>query len=94
MVTKEELIAEVSAAAQAERKEVERILDSLVKTIITKLKAGEQVHITNLGKFLVKDLKERKARNPRTGEVITASPKKHVLFHASTFLKEELNKTT
>jgi len=92
MVTKEELIKEVSAATQIGRKEVEKVFNTTIEIIANTLRTGEEVYIANFGKFMVKDLKERRARNPRTGEFIIASPKKHVLFHASNSLKRALNK--
>lgn len=54
---------------------VETVLDAFVKFVQMQLRAGEEVKISDFGIFFTKELPERQARNPRTGETITAPPK-------------------
>ncbi len=54
---------------------VEMVLDAFVKSLQMKLRAGEEVKIADFGIFFTKELPERQARNPRSGETIIAPPK-------------------
>jgi integration host factor subunit alpha len=47
--------------------------------------------ISNFGKFCVREKKERKGRNPATGEDMMLSPRKVVTFKCSGKLRDEIN---
>ena len=49
------------------------IVETMLETIKSKLASGEDVLISGFGKFCVKHKKERKGRNPATGEGHQAS---------------------
>jgi nucleoid DNA-binding protein len=56
------------------------------------LEDNNSVEIRGLGRFSLKDIKEKKsARNPKTGELIYVPAKKKVAFKMSKHLKEEIN---
>jgi integration host factor subunit alpha len=67
---------------------VEGLLEILKKT----LGSGEDVLITGFGKFCVKDKKERRGRNPATGEDLVLAPRKVVTFKCSGKLRERFNR--
>jgi len=69
------------------KKEANDILNFLTEEIINNLKTGNQVKITGLGTFKVKEKKARVAINPKTGEKIQVPAKKVPRFTPSKDLK-------
>ncbi|CAD5985259.1 Histone-like DNA-binding protein [Planktothrix rubescens] len=53
---------------------VESVIEGLIKFVQLELRAGNEVKIVDFGVFYPKELGERQARNPRTGESIIAKP--------------------
>ena len=68
-----------------------KALESIVEIIKNTLEKGEDVMITGLGKFYVKEKRERKGRNPATGEDLMLRPRKVVWFKYSGKLRERMN---
>ncbi|WP_254035846.1 HU family DNA-binding protein [Planktothrix agardhii] len=54
---------------------VESVIEGLIKFVQLELRAGNEVKIVDFGVFYPKELGERQARNPRTGESIIAKPR-------------------
>ncbi len=90
-MTKDELVAKIAEQAGLKKADVQKTLDSMIETIITTIKLGEKVNITNLGIFKIKEKKARVARNPKTGESIQVPAKKAPKFIPSKNLKEAVN---
>ena len=67
------------------------ILKTLLEIIKKSLESGEDVLVSGFGKFCVKEKRERKGRNPSTGEDMMLRPRKVVTFRWSFKLKEKLN---
>ncbi len=65
----------------------------LIDTEVIKLTltSGEDVLISGFGKFYVKDKKERKGRNPATGEGMMLRPRRVVIFSCSGRLRDRIN---
>jgi len=55
------------------------------------LENGEDILISGFGKFCVKAKKERKGRNPATGDDMMLAPRKVVTFKCSGKLREKIN---
>ena len=87
-MTKIELIDQVAEKVELSKKEVERILETIIGSVQTALKAGEKVSLTGLGTFVVKEKKARMARNPKTGEQVQVPAKKSPKFKPGKELKE------
>jgi len=66
---------------------VESILEIIKKT----LEKGEDVLISGFGKFCVKEKRERRGRNPQTGEDLMLGSRKVVGFKCSGKLREKMN---
>lgn len=64
-------------------REASRLVDLILDFIKKGLREGERVQISGFGTFLVREKKERKGRNPQTGEEMTISPRKSVVFRPS-----------
>ncbi len=66
---------------------VEIILEIIKRT----LENGEDVMISNFGKFIVKQKAERRGRNPATGKDLMLAPRKRIVFRSSGKLREKIN---
>jgi integration host factor subunit alpha len=60
------------------------------ETVETILESGEDVLISRLGKFCVKDKRERRGRNPAAGEDMILAPRRVVTFKCSGKLRERV----
>lgn len=69
-------------------KENEQFLRGLVEVINEELEKGNEVAFYGLGIFTVKEVAERKGRNPQTGEEITIEAHNSPKFKFSSSVKE------
>ena len=67
------------------------IVEILLEIIKKTLESGDEVMISNFGKFCVKEKGERRGRNPATGEDMMMKPRKVVTFRSSGRLKKRIN---
>jgi integration host factor subunit alpha len=67
------------------------IVETLLEIIKRTLASGEDVMISNFGRFCVKEKKERKGRNPATGDDLMLEPRKVVTFNCSGKLRKRVN---
>ncbi len=67
------------------------VVESLIEIIKSTLETGEDVLISNFGKFCVKDKKERMGRNPATGEGALLAARRVMTFKCSGNLRERIN---
>jgi integration host factor subunit alpha len=67
------------------------IVETLLEVIKRTLASGEDVLVSGFGKFCVNEKKERKGRNPATGDAMMLKPRKVVTFRSSKKLKEMIN---
>ena len=72
-------------------KESAKIVETLLEIIKRTLESGEDVLISGFGKFNVKVKKERKGRNPATGDDMILPPRKVVTFKSSGKLRDKVN---
>jgi len=91
-MTKAELVAKIAVEAGVKKSEAEKCVSAFVKALSEALEKGERVALPGLGVFNVRERKERKGRNPRTGEPMVIPARKVVVFTASKALKEKVNK--
>ena len=75
------------------KSEAGQAFQSLLEIIKQTLESGEDILISGFGKFCVKEKKERKGRNPATGNDMTLEGRRVVTFKCSGKLKEKLNTT-
>jgi len=67
------------------------LLELLLELMKNKLDKGEDVLISGFGKFCVKDKKERRGRNPATGQDMTLVKRRVITFRCSHLLREKIN---
>jgi integration host factor subunit alpha len=66
-------------------------LEAFLRIAKNTLIGGSDLLLTNFGKFSVNDKKERKGRNPQTGETLMLDPRRVITFHPSGYLKDKVN---
>jgi len=69
-MTRKDLIDRVAEKFGLKKKEAEAIVKFIFHEIAETVKRGERVSIQGFGVFDLKELKERKVRNPRTREEV------------------------
>ena len=67
------------------------IVETLLEIIKNTLASSEDVLISGFGNFCVNEKKERKGRNPSTGEDMMLAPRKVVTFKCSGKLRDRVN---
>ena len=67
------------------------ITESLLELIKSSLESGDDVLVSGFGKFCVKEKRERKGRNPATGEDAILTARRVVTFKCSGKLRERVN---
>ena len=67
------------------------IVETLLEIIKSKLVSGEDVLISGFGKFCVNEKRERRGRNPATGEDMMLRPRRVVTFKWSGKLRQKIN---
>ena len=91
-LTKAQIIEEVRHRNGFPRNKSAETVETLLQIIKKTLASGEDVLISGFGKFCVKEKKERKGRNPATGDVMMLAPRKVVTFKCSGKLREMVNR--
>ena len=91
-LTKAQIIEEVRTRNGFTLKKSTKTVEALLEIMKQTLASGEDVLISGFGKFCVKDKKERRGRNPATGEDLILAPRRVVTFRCSGKLKEKINK--
>jgi len=90
-LTKADIIEEIRIKTNFTQKQSPETVEILLKIMKKTLVSGEDVLISGFGKFCVKNKKERKGRNPATGEDMMLAPRKVVTFKCSGKLRERIN---
>lgn len=89
-LTKADIIEEISKQTRFPRKKSVEIIETLLEIIKNTLESGEDVLVSGFGKFCVKAKKERKGRNPATGDDMMLAPRKVVTFRCSGILRDRV----
>jgi len=90
-LTKIQIVEEVMKGNGFTRKKSTETVETLLELIKRSLESGEDVLISGFGKFCVKEKKERKGRNPATGDDMMLEPRKVVTFKCSGKLRDKVN---
>jgi integration host factor subunit alpha len=64
-------------------REAARLVEIIFESIKSKLGTGEKVQITGFGTFVIRQKRERRGRNPQTGEEMLIKPRRSVVFRPS-----------
>ncbi|UCD30976.1 MAG: integration host factor subunit alpha [Desulfobacterales bacterium] len=89
-LTKNDIVTRVHELGFTKKKSVD-IIESFLEIIKGTLEKGEDVLISGFGKFCVKHKKQRRGRNPATGDDLTLKERKVDTFKCSGKLRDKIN---
>jgi integration host factor subunit alpha len=90
-LTKADIIQNINQQLGFPQKKSTEMVEQLIETIKSTLASGDDVLISGFGKFCVNDKKERRGRNPATGEDMMLRPRSVVTFKCSGKLRRRVN---
>ena len=91
LMTKADLIEEVSRLAELTRKDSEVIVETIFDSVVRSLRVGDKIEIRGFGSFRTRQRKPRVGRNPKTGDRVDVPAKKIPFFKPSKELKDLIN---
>ena len=91
-LTKANIVDSIKDRLGFTRKQSIETVESLLEIMKKTMEKGEDVLISGFGKFCVKEKKERRGRNPATGDDLMLAPRRVVTFKCSGKLRDRINK--
>ncbi len=88
MANKADIVDKVHNVLGSTKADAERAVETMIETIVTTLKNGEEVSVAGLGIFATKARAAREGRNPRTGETIHIAATRTAKFRPAKALKD------
>jgi len=89
-LTKANLVESVAAGGFS-RKDSAKVVETLMERIKSTLESGDEILISGFGKFCVREKKQRRGRNPATGEDLILDARRVVTFKCSPVLTDRIN---
>jgi len=91
-MTKADIVDKIHNSTGMSKKDSYEMLEAVFSLMKDTLASGEKIKVAGFGVFEVKQKKDRRGRNPQTGETITISARKVLTFKPSEVLKKDINK--
>jgi integration host factor subunit alpha len=93
-MTKADIAQRIQDKTGFSKKESAEMMEAVFSIIKKTLESGEKLKIAGFGNFEVKRKKDRRGRNPQTGETITIEARQILTFKPSNLLRNAINKST
>ena len=90
-LTKNIIVEQIQAGLGFPKNQSVEITESLLEIVKSTLASGDDVLVSGFGKFCVNEKKERKGRNPATGDDLMLKPRRVVTFKCSGKLRDKVN---
>ena len=90
-MTKADIVEKIQAGTGMTRNESAEMMEEVFSIMKSTLEQGENLKISGLGSFVVKQKHDRRGRNPQTGETITIAARRIVTFKPSGVLRDAIN---
>ena len=90
-LTKVQIVESIHNQIGLPKNKTTEIVETFLEIIKSSLASGEDVLISNFGKFCLNEKAERKGRNPATGDDLMLEPRKVVTFRCSGKLRDRIN---
>jgi integration host factor subunit alpha len=90
-LTKDHIINTIHDQLDFTKNRSAQLVESILEIMKGTLENGEDMLISGFGKFCVKDKRERRGRNPQTGEDLMLGSRRVVIFKCSKVLRERIN---
>ena len=91
MPTAHEIADKIAGEHGLTKAQAKAVVDTVFKQIADAATSGTETSIAGFGKFKVKDMPEREARNPSTGATIKVAASKKLTFTPAKAVKDALN---
>ena len=90
-LTSDDIVEAVSKEIGFQKNQSVELVETLLEVIKKTLESGEDVLVSGFGKFRVREKKERRGRNPATGDTMMMRPRRVVTFKWAGKLRRRLN---
>ncbi len=90
-LTKAKIAESIQSELKFTKSKSVQIVETLLEIMKKSLVSGDNVLISGFGKFHVKSKRERKGRNPATGDDMILDARRVVTFKSSQTLKAKVN---
>lgn len=91
-MNKQDLVLQLANKIQITQKAADEILSTTLESIMKSLSKGDKVTLAGFGTFQPRKRKERKGRNPKTGEEIQIPASIVPKFSAGKRFKDSVNR--
>ena len=91
-ITKKELVDEIASQTGFTQVKTKVIVEGLIDAVTSSVIEGSNIELRGFGRFKNKQRKERRTRNPKTGELVNIPAKVRPVFEPSKELIEKINK--
>ena len=90
-LTRAQIVKSIHSQIALPKNKSTEIVETLLEIIKSTLESGEDVMISGFGRFCVREKRERKGRNPATGDAMMLEPRRVVTFRCSGKLRDKIN---
>jgi len=90
-VTKADIIEQLNLRIGISKEEAARLTELFLDIMKETFEKGENLKISEFGKFYLREKKARRGRNPQTGDDLMITPRKVLMFKPSPLLRKALN---
>ena len=90
-LTKEKIINDVYHQAGLSKTQSRNVVERLFEITKKTLEKGEDLLVSGFGKFVVREKKARRGRNPQTTEDLHLRARRVVVFKTSGVLRKKIN---
>ena len=90
-LTKDKIISEVYTKLGLRKNDARQVVEQLLEIMKRTLESGEDLLISGFGKFVVKEKKARRGRNPQTRDDLQLRARRVVVFKTSGILRKKIN---
>ena len=91
-MSRTELVLKLSEKENITAKDAKRVVDLLFDAMKEAFEKGERIEIRGFGTFTVRHYRNRRGRNPKTGQSVDVPPRRVPFFKVGKELKERVNK--
>jgi integration host factor subunit alpha len=90
-LTKDQIVNEVYWKLGLRKNRAREVVEQLLEIMKRTLESGEDLLISGFGKFVVKEKRARRGRNPQTREDLQLRARRVAIFKTSGILRKKIN---
>lgn len=93
-LTKADIVETLYNELELSKNQSTELVEQLLEIVKRTLASGDDLMISGFGKFQVQNKRQRRGRNPATGDSMILSPRRVVTFKCSRKLRDKINQST